>query len=409
MPPPDSPTGGASAGGPDPTGADPVVHGSDAPPGPEVGSAYLAAPGLEAPLLAELARRGARVGGWHGRLLLSPDPPVPAAWALDRWTAPRLLPAPSVRAAADALRAMGRNWSLHAGAHHRRCALIASRLPPLAARPLRFPEPAPASHLGGWTLLAPDLLLASPLKSSPFVEGTPRFVEDRTGPPSRAYLKLWEALTVFGRHPAPGELCLDLGASPGGWTAVLAGLGARVVAVDRAPLDPAVAALPGVTERLESAFGLDPHAFGPVDWLCSDVVAYPARLLALVHAWIAAGMARRIVLTVKFQGEADWPRADDFAAIPGRAPVAPRAQQARADVSVGAAGGGVSPGWRWGQGKEGSSFSEEKEAKRLCPVWIEWVGTVVLAGGVFGPLLEVRRPPSMEGRGQPWWGPLSLW
>src|SRR5436309_1011333 len=30
-----------------------------------------------------------------------------------------------------------------------------------------------------------------------------------------AYLKLWEALTLLKCRPAPGEICLDLGGSPG--------------------------------------------------------------------------------------------------------------------------------------------------------------------------------------------------
>ena len=128
-----------------------------------------------------------------------------AAWALDIWTDPREIEAPTVKAAADALRAMQRNWAAYGAGHHRRMALITERLPPVKARPLIFPEPAPASHLGAWTLLAPDRLLASPAKSSPFVNGECHFVEDHIGPPSRAYLKLWEALTRFGRWPAPGE------------------------------------------------------------------------------------------------------------------------------------------------------------------------------------------------------------
>ena len=140
------------------------------------------------------------------------------------------------------------------------------------------------------------------------------FVEDRAGPPSRAYLKLWEALTRWGQWPQPGERCLDLGAAPGGWTWVLARLGATVEAVDRAPLDPAIAAMPNVTQRLASAFALTPE---PVDWLCSDVIAYPDRLLALVRTWIEAGAARRIVCTIKFQGATDHDAADAFTAIPG--------------------------------------------------------------------------------------------
>lgn len=279
-----------------------------------IASAYLAPEGLEATLAEDLQRRGITVAAWHGRLALSPDPPAGSPWTLDIWTAPVEIAVASVKAAADALRAVQRNWSLYAAGHHRRAALIAARLPPVAARALAFPAAAPASHLGAWTLLAPDRMLASATKTSPFVNGECRFVEDRAGPPSRAYLKLWEALTLLGTWPAPGERCLDLGASPGGWTWALAQLGAAVVAVDKAPLAPSVAVLPGVTWREGSAFALTPE---PVDWLFSDVIAYPRRMLALVERWIAAGAAKRIVCTVKFQGATDHDAADAFAAIPG--------------------------------------------------------------------------------------------
>ncbi len=284
---------------------------------PGVAACYLAAEGFEAEVAEELRRAGGRIAAWHGRLALSPDPPVALAWALEGWTAPRILPAPSVKAAADALRGIQRNWAHYGAAHHRRAALIEARLPPVKARPLAFPEPAPTGHLGAWTLLAPDRLLASPTKTSPFPNGEVRFVEDRAGPPSRAYLKLWEALTRLGRWPAPGETCLDLGAAPGGWSWALAQLGARVVAVDKAPLDPEVAAMPGIAWRGESAFALDPATEPPVDWLFSDVICYPARLLALVRRWIAAGTARHLVCTIKFQGETDHGIAAEFAAIPG--------------------------------------------------------------------------------------------
>jgi len=275
-------------------------------------AAYLAAEGFEAPLATELTRRGVAIGTWHGRLALSPDPPVHAAWALDIWTDPREVAAPSVKSAADALRAIQRNWAAYSVEHHRRSALILDRLPPVKVRPLVFPQPAPASHLGAWTLLAPDRMLASPTKSSPFVNGACQFHEDHIGPPNRAYLKLWEALTRFGRYRGPGSTCLDLGAAPGGWTWVLAQLGAQVTAIDKAPLDPRVAAMPGVTQRLDSAFAL---ASEPVDCLFSDVIAYPDRLLALVRRW--TDCAKHIVCTIKFQGETDHDAADAFAAIPG--------------------------------------------------------------------------------------------
>lgn len=277
-------------------------------------SAYLAAEGFEQPLLEELGRKGVAIDAWHGRLALSPDPAADAAWSLDTWTDPQEHAIASVKSAADMLRAIQRNWSAYAAGHHRRTALIGERLPPVKARALRFPEPGPSSHLGAWTLLAPDRLLLSATKTSTVPNGEYRFEEDRTGPPSRAYLKLWEALTRLGAWPGPGDACLDLGASPGGWTWVLAQLGATVTAVDKAPLDPRVAALPGVTTLAESAFALEPRVVG---WLVCDVIAYPARLLALIQRWIGAGAARRIVCTVKFQGETDHGTADAFAEIAG--------------------------------------------------------------------------------------------
>ncbi len=277
-------------------------------------AAYLAPEGLEEVLAEELGRAGRSISAWHGRLALSPEPPGPSAWALDVWTAPQQIAIASVKSAADALRGMQRNWSGYGVAHHRRMALIAERLPPVKARALVFPEPAPSAHLGAWTLLAPDLMLASPTKTSPFVGGEPRFQEDHIGPPSRAYLKLWEACTRIGAWPQPGQTCLDLGASPGGWTWAIARLGATVTAIDKAPLAANVAAMPGVSLRQGSAFGLPPE---PVDWLFSDIIAYPDRLLALVQQWIASGTTGRIVCSIKLQGATDHAAVEAFAAIPG--------------------------------------------------------------------------------------------
>ena len=285
-----------------------------ADPASAIGAAYLAPEGLEAVLEEELRRAGVSLAAWHGRLALSPDPPRPSLWALDVWTSPREIAAVSVKTAADGLRAIQRNWSLYAIAQHRRSALITARLPPVKARSLIFPETAPTAHLGAWTLLTPDRMLASPTKTSAFVNGECHFEEDRVGPPSRAYLKFWEACTHLGHWPKPGETCIDLGAAPGGWTWAMAQLGADVIALDKADLDPRVAAMPGVTQRRGSAFALEPEK---VDWLFSDVIAYPDRLLALVRRWIEAGAPRHIVCTIKFQGPTDHDVADAFAAIPG--------------------------------------------------------------------------------------------
>ena len=275
---------------------------------------YLAADGFLDDLVREL---GDHVREVHGRLVLAEGGERPAAWAANTWRRPQRMAVASIGDAATKLRAIQRNWALYSHAHHRRAALIQERLPKVSAKPHVFGTPPPAAPLGSWTLLAPDTLLAAADCSSAFPHGEVRFVEDRDSSPSRAYLKLWEAFTVLGVLPAPGETCVDLGACPGGWTWVLASLGARVISVDKAPLDPRVAAMPGVETRRESAFGLDPRSLPPVDWLLSDVICYPARLLGLVQCWLAAGAARRFVCSVKFQGATDFGVIEQFRAIPG--------------------------------------------------------------------------------------------
>lgn len=274
---------------------------------------YLAAEGFEAELAHELGGDAER----HGRLFLAPGPQRRAAWAQNVWLAPERLPIASIKDAVRQLKARQRNWARYSFTEHRRAALIEDQLPHVSAKPIEPYAPLPTAPMGSFTLIDRDTLLASAACSSPFPHGEVRFVEDREGPPSRAYLKLWELFTLEGIEPGPGQRVLDLGSSPGGWTWVLARLGCHVISVDKAPLDPRIAALPNVEVRTESAFGLDPRDVGPVDWLLSDVICYPSRLLALVERWRAAGAATRFVCTLKFQGETDHATAARFAAIEG--------------------------------------------------------------------------------------------
>ena len=274
---------------------------------------YLAARGYVDEVIADLGE----VVAVHDRLVFAEGPPRPAPWAQNIWFEPVRIPIGSIGEGAKALRAIQRNWALYAFQLHRRAHLIEAQLPPLRPKRLPFPSDLPTSPLGSWTLLDANTIIAAPHCSSPFIHGEVEFEENKTVPPNRAYLKLWEALTLVGMRPGPGELCLDLGASPGGWSWALHETGARVIAVDKAPLDPEVTALPRLTVRQQSAFALAPSEIGPVDWLCSDVVCYPDRLLALIRRWLDSGLARRFICTVKFQGATDHDAARAFTAIPG--------------------------------------------------------------------------------------------
>ena len=277
-------------------------------------TAYLAPEGFDDILLEELGGADQT----HDRLLIKNGPPVPAAWAQNIWHDPVEIAFDSISDAAQKLRAIQRNWISYQYDNFRRAALITEKLPHISAKPMVFPSALPASPLGGFMLLDKNRMLVSAKTTSPFPNGELHFVEDKENPPNRAYLKLWEAFTLAGKWPQPGERCVDLGACPGGWSWVMAALGAaEVVAVDKAPLADNIAKMRNITFRQESAFGLDPKTFGKVNWMCCDIACYPERLLTLVEKWLAADMCRNFICTLKFQAETNHDIARKFAAIPG--------------------------------------------------------------------------------------------
>ncbi len=275
---------------------------------------YHAAPGFERHLRSELPEPYRS----DGELLTVMGAARPVYWARNVWLKPFTLEFGSIKEAAAALRAVQRNWAPYPARLARRTALIAEALPPLPSKPKAFPFKLPETPMGAFTLLDEHTLMASASCTSPWPNGELSFAEDKEGPPSRAYRKLWEALIMAGAMPGPGSRCVDAGASPGGWTWALAGLGAQVIAIDRAPLDDSVMAMPGVSFMKHNAFTIKPDDIGPVDWLCSDVICYPPALYDWVSLWLDSGLARNFVCTIKMQG-ADWDRAatERFAAVPG--------------------------------------------------------------------------------------------
>ena len=162
--------------------------------------------------------------------------------------------------------------------------------------------------------------------------------------------KLLESFLLMDAQPQPREVCVDLGACPGGWTAALRRqCGASVTAVDRQPLAPALMADESVNFVQGDAFSFEPGS-GGADWMVSDgkrgprfkrserpagargppgspspvhgltltascsllprrlprvrdaVAAYPERCVELVEAWCRHRWARQMVVTMKFTG-----------------------------------------------------------------------------------------------------------
>ncbi|MDP2270312.1 MAG: SAM-dependent methyltransferase [Archangium sp.] len=115
--------------------------------------------------------------------------------------------------------------------------------------------------------------------------------------PSRAAMKLDEALDWYGVSPGKGDLCVDLGSAPGGWTRALAERGARVWSVDPANLAPDVLKLPKVKHFHESAFEFVPEE--QVDWLFCDMAWRPLEVAQLLGKWGRKAHASQLVANIK--------------------------------------------------------------------------------------------------------------
>ena len=115
--------------------------------------------------------------------------------------------------------------------------------------------------------------------------------------PSRASMKLEEALTRLRVTPGRGDLCADLGAAPGGWTQRLVARGARVIAVDPAKLLPALAQDARVEHVQASAFSFQPEE--PVDWLFCDMAWRPLEVAELLGKWARKRWATHLVANIK--------------------------------------------------------------------------------------------------------------
>ena len=280
------------------------------------GTVYESDPATRVHVADQLARSGRPVLSF-GDLHFVEGEPVTSHWHRNLWLDPVSFHSSSVSEVSAGLRSLGALWTPRPQDRFRRHALIQEKLPRFQPKPRRFPFTPPQGNLGAWALVG-ESAWASARTSSPFPGGDPLLEENKIDPPSLAYRKLQEALVLMGDWPKPGQVCLDAGSCPGGWTWVLAETGALVHSVDRSPLDPRVSSRPNVKFRTANAFNLKPGDFGPLDWFCCDVICYPAKLWAWIEPWIESGLVKHFVVTVKMQGnEVDWKTLDRIAAIPG--------------------------------------------------------------------------------------------
>ena len=127
------------------------------------------------------------------------------------------------------------------------------------------------------------------------------FVAETKEPPSRAYLKLTEALLLMGWKIESNHRVLDLAAAPGGWSWVALQANAHVVAVDRSELTPELMRHPRLQFLKGDVFQFQSRDH--FDWVVCDVICDPAKSLELLQRVLQEMAPDRIIWTLKFRGE----------------------------------------------------------------------------------------------------------
>jgi 23S rRNA (cytidine2498-2'-O)-methyltransferase len=96
------------------------------------------------------------------------------------------------------------------------------------------------------------------------------------GAPSRAYLKIEEAIAVFGLPLRAGDSALEIGSAPGGASSALLGRGLRVTGIDPGEMHPSTLAHPGFRHLRKSVVEIEARELPPrVDWLLLDMNTEP--------------------------------------------------------------------------------------------------------------------------------------
>lgn len=169
--------------------------------------------------------------------------------------------------------------------------------------------------VGAWRgYLGEPNSIGDPLTSwpVPMAAGRALVVTDKSAP-SSAHRKLDEALVWIGDRPTATSTVLDLGAAPGGWSHVALRHDARVIAVDRGNMDAGLMATGRVTHLRKDAFLHAP--LEEADWLVCDIIAEPARTLALLATALESERLAAFVVTVKLRLPIDFTIVDEARAL----------------------------------------------------------------------------------------------
>jgi 23S rRNA (cytidine2498-2'-O)-methyltransferase len=135
--------------------------------------------------------------------------------------------------------------------------------------------------------------------------------------PSRAWLKIEEALRWSGLPLRAGEVALELGSAPGGTSWALLDRGLTVIGVDPGAMDPRVLARPGFSHLKMTVGELRrEHLPRQVDWLLLDVNLAPQVALHQTRRIVSMlrPTLRGVILTLKLNDQ-NWKTAAEVPAL----------------------------------------------------------------------------------------------
>jgi 23S rRNA (cytidine2498-2'-O)-methyltransferase len=131
---------------------------------------------------------------------------------------------------------------------------------------------------------------------------------------SRAYFKAQEALLWSGIEIQPGDWCAEIGSSPGGCCQLLLELGANVIGVDPAVMDPDLLKHENFTHIRRRGNEIRKRDLKDVKWLFADLSMVPNYTLDTVSEIVshASVDVKGLLLTMKLT---DWKLMDDIPAL----------------------------------------------------------------------------------------------
>ncbi|MFM8704806.1 MAG: SAM-dependent methyltransferase, partial [Planctomycetia bacterium] len=130
---------------------------------------------------------------------------------------------------------------------------------------------------------------------------------------SRAWLKLDEAIAVFGLDLERGQRAVELGCAPGGACLRLLESGLAVVGIDPALVDDRVGKHPGFEQWRMRARDVKVRLFRGFDWIVADMNIDPRSTLESLERIVTASGVRPtgLIATLKLP---DWSRAAELPA-----------------------------------------------------------------------------------------------